>query len=104
MKIIEAGAVDLQGNGYYSVVAETASGSRFILAGYAHRNADRVAALAAKVQAFGKINADLWLDHHPRYGSEAYEAESAEAHMYADGLRSGMIGEGDVPDNIRTLL
>lgn len=103
-KIIEASAVDIQGDGRYVVVAETSNGARFILAGYAHRDADRVAAMAAKVQAKGSINADLWIDHWPRYGSAAYEDESGEAFMYAEGIRHGLIAEADVPDNIRTLL
>jgi hypothetical protein len=103
-KIIEAGAVDIDGNGFYSLVAEAADGSRFILGNYGHRDADRVAKLAAKVQAEGSINADLWIDHWPRYGSSAYEADAREASFYADGLRSGMIQMDQVPDNIRTLL
>ena len=103
-KIIEAGAVDLNGNGYYSVVAETSKGQRFILAGYAKRDADRVAALAAKVQVEGSINADLWVDGYPRYGSDAYEAEAAEASMYAGAIRAGLAHEDDAPHNIRTLL
>ena len=103
-KIIEASAVDIDGNGFYSVVAEAKDGQRFILGGYGHKNADRVARLAAKVQAGGSINSDLWIDHYPRYGSEAYEFEAREASFYADGIRFGVIGEADVPANICTLL
>lgn len=103
-KIIEAGAVDIDGNGFYSLLAEAADGSRFILGNYGHRDADRVARLAAKVQAEGSINEDLWIGHHPRYGSEAYEADAREASFYADGLRLCAISEADVPDNLRTML
>jgi hypothetical protein len=103
-KIIEAGAVDIDGNGFYSLVAEAADGSRFILGNYGHKDADRVAKLATKVQAAGSINADLWIDHWPRYGSSAYEADALEASFYAEGIRFGSVAEADVPDNIRTLL
>ncbi len=103
-KIIEAGAVDIDGNGFYSLVAEAADGSRFILGNYGHRDADRVAKLAAKVQAAGSIDADLWIDHWPRYGSEAYEADAREASFYAEGIRLGLATEADAPTNIRTLL
>jgi hypothetical protein len=103
-KIIEASAVDIDGNGFYSVVAEAKDGQRFILGNYGHRDADRVARLAAKVQAGGSINADLWIDHYPRYGSEAYEFEAREASFYAEGIRFGSVTESDAPTNVRTLL
>lgn len=103
-KIIEASAVDIDGAGIYRVVAETARGFRFILANYGHRDADRVARLAAKVQAEGSINADLWVDHWPRYGSEAYEDQAFEASCYAEGIRNGVISEADVPSHLATLL
>jgi len=60
--------------------------------------------MAARVTAEGSINAELWLDHYPRYGSEAYEAQSEEAYMAAQMIRAGHAHEGDFADSIRTLL
>lgn len=102
--IAYAEAVDLDGVGIYRVVAENKNGFRWVLGNYGHKDADRVARLAAKVQAAGTIDIDLWVPHWPRYGSDAYEAEAFEASMYAEGIRAGFVNEADVPANIRTLL
>ena len=103
-KIITAGALDLEGNGYYCVVAEAANGARFVLTGFVTRDKDRAYRMGDRVSAKGSINADLWVDGYPRYGSEAYEAEAAEAYMYAGAIRAGLAHEDDAPSNIRTLL
>lgn len=62
----------------YSVLAETASGRRWI-----HRDvqdldvADR---LVVRVRAAGVINTAYWVETYPVYGSKAWEIEDSERH------------------------
>jgi hypothetical protein len=102
--ILYVGPVDIEGEGIYSIVAQAARGFRFVLRNYGVEDKARADRMAAKIMAVGSIDPEQWNDHWPEYGSEAYMAESEEAYMYAEGIRAGHIGEGDVPDNIRTLL
>jgi|TARA_R110002020_G_C15809071_1_gene731978 hypothetical protein len=103
--IIDAGAVDTQGNGHYSLAASTAGGENFLLC-HSFDSEEDVEALAVKVREVGSIDEDLWVFWRTTYGSAAYEAEEAEAALYASSIRSGVCSEDDpnIPDNIRVLL
>lgn len=103
--ITEAGALDIDGNGNYSVVASTAVGNNFVLA-HAFESAAAAEATARKVEAAGSIDEDCWVFWRTTYGSAAFEAEEAEAYLYASAIRSGACSEDDpsIPNNIRTLL
>ena len=103
--IIDAGAVDTQGNGHYSLYASTAAGNNFILS-HSFDSEEDAEALAVKVREVGSIDEDLWVFWRTTYGSAAYEAEEAEAALYASSIRSGVCYEDDpsIPDNIRELL
>jgi len=101
--IKRAGAGDLFGAGVFNILAETARGERFVFGRTFHDEAaaDR---FAARVERAGSIDPTLWADFYPTYGSEAYEAEEAEASMYAGSLSRGVGSLDEVPANIRTLL
>jgi hypothetical protein len=99
-----AETIDLMGDGYNQVLAETADGQRFILSGFSHRDLDRVEAMAKRVRDRGYINLAHWVETWPRYGSDAFLNEEAEAGMWASAIRDGFANEADVPDNLRTLL
>lgn len=103
-KIIDCFARDPDGNGSFVVVAETKRGARFVLAGYIHRDEARVQQMADRIKAFGSVNLDLWIETYPRYASEAYMDEAEEAHLYATGLRAGLIGMDDIPEAFRNML
>jgi hypothetical protein len=104
-EITDSGAVDIEGAGTYSVVASTADGNNFVLC---HRFYSEGAAevVARKVKRAGSIDEDCWVFWRTTYGSPAFEAEEAEAYLYAGSIRSGVISEDDpaIPANIRTLL
>ena len=104
-QIIDAGVVDTQGNGHYSVVASTSVGNNFILC-HAFESEGAAEAVAHKVRDAGSIDEARWVFWRTTYGSAAFEAEEAEAFMYASAIRSGACSENDpsIPDNIRTLL
>ena len=103
--IIDASAVDTQGNGHYAVCASTAAGHNFLLCHHFDRE-EAAEATARKVRAFGSIDEARWVYWRSTYGSAAFEAEEREAHMYASSIRSGACSEDDpsIPHNIRTLL
>jgi hypothetical protein len=103
--ITEAGALDVDGNGNYSVVAATAVGNNFILC-HAFESEGAAEAVARKVSAAGSIDEGRWVFWRTTYGSAAFAEEEAEACMYAAAIRSGAFSEDDpsIPDNIRTLL
>ena len=103
--ITDAGSVDTEGNGNYSVVADTSAGNNFILC-HAFESKTDAEAVARKVRAAGSIDEAHWVFWRTTYGSAAFEAEEAEAHMYANSIRSGACSEDDpsIPANIRTLL
>jgi hypothetical protein len=102
--ILYVGPVDIEGEGVYSIVAQAAKGFRFVLRNYGVEDKARADRMAARIKAVGSIDVEQWNDHWPEYGSEAYEAEAADAYLYAEGLRGGFVSEADIPDNIRTLL
>ena len=102
--ILYVGPVDIEGEGIFSIVAQAAKGFRFVLRNYGVDEEARADRMAARIRAVGSIDPEMWNDHWPEYGSEAYEAQSVEAFLDAEGLRGGLIAEADVPDNIRTLL
>lgn len=104
-QITDANAVDTQGNGHYSVVASTAAGNNFILC-HSFDSEEAAEATAHKVRDAGSIDEARWVFWRTTYGSAAFEAEEAEAFMYASAIRSGACSENDsaIPDNIRTLL
>ena len=103
--IIDAGAVDTQGNGHYAVCASTAAGHNFLLCHH-FDSREAAEATAHKVRDAGSIDEARWVFWRTTYGSAAFEAEEAEAFMYASAIRSGACSENDpsIPDNIRTLL
>ena len=103
--ITEAGALDVDGNGNYSVVASTSVGNNFILC-HAFESEGAAEAVARKVSAAGSIDEDRWVFWRTTYASAAFAEEEAEACMYANAIRSGAFSEDDpsIPDNIRTLL
>ena len=90
-------------NGQALIVAEEPTGERHI-----HERYDLSVAVAGrlsdKIEAAGVIDMDRWHYHYPRYGSPAYEDESAEAHGCAESLRAGFIHEDEVPFPLNTLL
>jgi hypothetical protein len=103
--IITSDAVDIEGNGVFDVVASTPHGKNFVLR---HNFDSETAAevVARKVNEVGSIDESRWSFWRTTYGSAAYEVEEAEAHMYAESIRSGACSEDDpsIPANIRTLL
>tara|TARA_R110002110_G_scaffold202942_3_gene414091 strand:+ start:8989 stop:9330 length:342 start_codon:yes stop_codon:yes gene_type:complete len=103
--ITDSGAVDIDGNGNYSVVASTAAGNNFVLCHHFEDEAS-AKALGRKVAAAGSIDEARWSFWRTTYGSAAFVEEEAEADMYAHAIRSGAFSEDDpsIPDNIRTLL
>jgi len=86
--------------------ADTPAGDVYIWVGEPGIRPRPDAALADAVCDKGSINPDKWVFHRAIYGSPAFEAEEAEAHMYATAIRSGACSEDDplIPTNIRTLL
>tara|TARA_S200000501_G_scaffold249707_1_gene233936 strand:+ start:378 stop:704 length:327 start_codon:yes stop_codon:yes gene_type:complete len=98
-------AVDTEGNGFYCVAAETASGSSFVLHASFDCKADATRQ-AAKVDAAGSIDEAHWEFWRTIYGSEDFLKEEADAALYADSIRAGACSEDDpsIPANIRTLL
>jgi hypothetical protein len=86
-----------------AAIAETASGRRFLQL-HNFSTVESAQRFADRVKAAGSIDEQHWAELDPVYGSEASADEQAEASLYAEGLRSGVIGEADVPENIRTLL
>lgn len=102
-KISAAYAGDIYGNDTFVVVSQTRAGNRYILK-HTFPTAERADKFAARVQRAGLIDLDHWVDHTPVYGSPAWEAESVDAFIYAEGLRGGLISEDDLPGNVRTLL
>lgn len=103
--ITDADAVDTQGNGYFSVVASTATGNNFVLC-HSFDSEGAAKATARKVREAGSIDEARWVFWRTTYGSAAFEAEEAEAHIYASAIRSGAASEDDpmIPDTIRELL
>lgn len=103
--ITDADAVDTQGNGYFSVIASTATGNNFVLC-HSFDSEGAAKATARKVREAGSIDEARWVFWRTTYGSAAFEAEEAEAHMYASAIRSGACSEDDpaIPDTIRELL
>ncbi len=103
--ITDAGAVDTQGNGDFSVVASTAAGKNFVLC-HSFDSESSAEATARRVRDAGSIDEARWVFWRTTYGSAAFEDEEAEAYMYASAIRSGACSEDDpsIPDNIRTLL
>tara|TARA_R110000850_G_scaffold241815_1_gene366414 strand:+ start:261 stop:587 length:327 start_codon:yes stop_codon:yes gene_type:complete len=103
--ITDAGALDIDGDGNYSVVAATAVGHNFVLA-HAFESEAAAEATARKVETAGSIDEDRWVFRRTTYGSAAFAEEEAEAFVYANAIRSGAFSEDDpsIPDNIRTLL
>ena len=85
------------------IVAETRSGSRFVL-GHMFPTLDRAARFAAKVTATGSIDAEHWNETSPVYGSTAQLALEAEACSYAIAIREGYVQLDSVPDNLRAYL
>lgn len=86
-----------------AVVAETASGRRFLqLHDFATLKSAQ--SFAGRVKATGSIAEQHWVELDPIYGSEASAEEQFEASLYSQALSSGWIGEADVPEAIRTLL
>ena len=73
-KITDAGALDIAGNGNYSVVAATDAGNNFVLA-HAFESAAAAEATARKVEAAGSIDEDRWVFWRTTYGSAAFEAQ-----------------------------
>jgi hypothetical protein len=103
--IIGSDAVDIEGNGNYSVTASTPTGNNFVLR-HCFDSKEAAEDVARKVDAAGAIDESRWSFWRTTYGSAAFEVEEAEAHMYAIAIRSGACSEDDpsIPDNIRTLL
>ena len=103
--ITYADAVDIDGDGQYSVVAATSAGDNFILC-HAFESEAAAKATARKVLVARSIDEDRWNFWRATYGSSSYMAEEAEAHMYASAIRLGLCSEDYplIPDNIRTLL
>jgi hypothetical protein len=60
--------------------------------------------LLDRVRAAGEIDLDHWDFVRVVYGSEAYLEEEGDAHMYAQGIRSGAWHIEDVPENLRSML
>lgn len=90
-----------QGAGWL-VMAETAKGEVFLHNQvFDQKTAEKLAGLVASTRA---IDLDHWTLWRTIYGSEAFQAEEAEAAIYAESLRRGMISEADVPETIMALL
>lgn len=91
------------GLGYFSVVAETSYGRRFL---HLHnfQSLEKAERTVARVINSGSIDEQHWAELEPIYGTDASADEQFEASVYAEGLRNGVIGEADVPDCLRALL
>ncbi len=105
----EVSHADFEGEGFHQVYLETPRGERF-LHNYA-LDSFKAEALAKKVKAavdakgLEALNMDHWMESDfPRYGSDAFLEQEAEAFAAANLVRSGHASEADMPTHIRTLL
>jgi hypothetical protein len=103
--ITDAGAADLEGDGYYSVIASTADGNNFVLP-HSFVSEETAKVVAGKVASVGSIDAARWVFWRTTYGSAAFEVEESEACLYAKAIQSGALSEQDpsIPESIKTLL
>lgn len=90
-------------DGQFGIVAETAEGRRFF-----HRHAFKSLANATRrafdVVAAGSITEERWVESYPIYGSDAQQAEEAEAGEYAYALSRGHGSMADVPEYLQSYL
>jgi len=103
IKISQAGAIDVNGSGNWTVAADTPRGDVYLLA-HNWEDERRAEAFSKRVMERGTIDPDRWVHWRTVYGSDAFQEEEAEAYMYASSLRAGVGRLEDVPENIRTLL
>lgn len=90
---------------YFTVLAETSRGERYVLVNGIFPTEERADAFAAKVAAKGDIDLAYWVSTYPAYGSEAFLEEEAEACEAADMIRAGHAHEDQyVGTRIGTLL
>ena len=101
--ITVAGAVETEA--YFTVLAETSRGERYVLVNGIFPTEERAERFAAKVAAKGDIDLQYWADLHPAYGSEAWHEENELAVEAAALIRAGNAHEDDFAGtSIGTLL
>lgn len=80
---------------YFTVLAETSRGERYVLVNRVFSTEERADAFAAKVATKGDIDLAFWANIYPAYGSEAYMEEAEQAHEAAEMIRGGYAHEDE---------